>query len=323
MAKLTGHSVPPSMASLFARSVRVSSPYNRADKIARGDDDLIGAPPWETSNRQLVKARTTGDWFAEQYASAMSATARRDFRAARIAEIMAGVFPVAYWETVPLVGTDAQLIIPTSVAAPGVVPPEWQDPMRQASSVNYYTGATTYAVPAAYTDAAQKSPGWFGDVQGTVFADRWAAQLRYSFDVASPSSGVARRPMWAKVWTRHELSASFRGNRFWASANFSVAKTSNFASTAPLHNEWRGALSRDNAYRLPVASPAAPWVDSIERWHTVDLISQTQLSRKPIIDKFFLWAAPATPKGRYFSRNDWCRCWFFAAPAVYLAKAPA
>lgn len=129
--------------------------------------------------------------------------------------------------------------------------------------------------------------------------------------------------MWARIWTRHELSASFRGNRFWASANISVAKTTDFNSVETVYNEWRGALSRDNAYRLPVASPATPWVDSIERWHTADLISQTQLSGKATIDRFFLWVAPSPPNGRYFSRNDQCRCWFFAAPTVYLARDAA
>lgn len=320
MARITGHSVPPSLAELFAKHVIVSNPYTSTYDRARADKEIMGRNPWKTENPLLIRARVAADWLTERHAAGLSPTARRDYHAARVAEIMAGQFPVEWWNPVPLVGQNVQLVTPTFIAAPNSIAPEWRDPLRQASLANYYNGATTYAVPAAYTDGAQKSPGWYADVQSTVFADRWAAQLRFNFDVNTPAGGASMRPLWARVYTRHELSASFRGNRFWASANFSPTSTATFTEPDSVYNEWRGALSRANAYRLPLSPPATPWAHTIERWHTADLIYHSRLRSISTINRFFLVAAPAVPNGRYFSRNDWCRCWFFCTPAVYIAK---
>lgn len=320
MAKVTGTAPPPSLAALFAAHVTVSNPYNQAADIARGDQELRGRKPWATSNALLLRARETADWLADKHAAGMSLIARRDYRAARVAEILAGNFPATWWNPVPMTGQNVQMVTPSSVAAPGLILPPWQDPARQASKMNYYVGVTDYAKPADYTDGATKSPGWFADVQSTVFADRWAAQLRFNFDINTPAAGVSRRPMWARIYTRHELSASFRGNRMWASANFSPTNTSNFGAADAVYHEWRGSISRANVRRLPLAAPATPWAQTVEQWHTVDLIWHTYLRRPATLDKFFLWAAPAVPNGKYFSRNDWCRCWFFCTPAVYVAK---
>lgn len=320
MARITGHSVPPSLAELFAKHVIVSNPYTSTYDRARADKEIMGRSPWQTENPLLIRARETAQWLTDKHAAGLSKLARRDFNAARIAEIMAGDFPATWWNPVPMTGQNVQRVNPTSVATPGLIQPPWQDAARQASAMNYYVGVTTYAKPADYTDGATKSPGWYADVQSTVFADRWAAQLRFNFDVNTPAGGLSRRPVWARIYTRHELSASFRGNRMWASANFSPTQTSSFTAPDAVYNEWRGAINRANVRRLPLSSPATPWAQTLEQWHTVDLVHHTYLRRATTIDKFFLFAAPVVPNGKYFSRNDWCRCWFFCTPAVYIAK---
>lgn len=320
MAKVTGQSIPPSMAALFASSVTMSTPYTSTFAIARADEELMGLKPIETKNKLLIRARVAADWLTLKHASGMSETAKRDYRASRVTEIMAGNFSAEWWDVVPLIGQDVQLFTPLTEAAPNSIPIEWRDPDRQASRVNYYQVPDTYAKPADYTDGVQKSPGFYGSVQEGVFVDEWAAQLRYKYQINTPIGDGLQNPLWARIETSHVMSASFRGNRFWASVNFSPTPTTDFNSTLTKYNEWRGSIARENVRRLPLLPPQTPWAQTITQWHTVDLIHHTHLRRETIIDKFFLCASPSPPNGRYFSRNDWCRCWLFCTPTVYIAK---
>jgi hypothetical protein len=203
---------------------------------------------------------------------------------------------------------------------PDGVAPAYEDPFRIASWSRAYKSDLDYAEPPPLSELPQPSLGWYGDVQGGIFRDRWVTQRAERYVGISELGRQTYYPVWAKVAITQNLSASTRGNRMWGSVSISAMITDYGPGSTYWGTRFRGMTNPDYAYRFPVSPPTTPWAETINTTHIIDA--------SQVYPGFHAWQykilllriTPFAPHGRYFARNDWCRCWTTATTEVFQAK---
>lgn len=322
MAKVTNIAIPPSLLAQYVGVLRPANRYDQPGTAVQLRGTVFNPDPPDTRPVTLQRARVAASWLGDRHASNLSRRARQDFETARVNEILARNFAAPYWATATVLFDRTQSVAPVCVLDVAGVPPAYQDPARRASWCIYRTGLTTYANPAPNTEPPNPSAGWYGDVQATQFQDRWYAQRRFDFSTPVSIGGESDAPIWADIVATLALSASFRGNRLWASVNIAADAEVIYEPPSVGFEDARAFLHREYVYRLPIDAPATPWAQSVTHEIAIDLRHAGGGAWYPGNSFLTLYVAPIPPHGRYFARNDWCRCWLTATAAAYYATGP-
>lgn len=319
MALVQGQNIPPSLATAYGRHIRSNTSWEyTGTQSGINGQQFYGVEP-DNRNYLLRQAHFAADWLAERHAPTLRGRALAEWRTPIIADILAGSFSPEYFEAGVLLNDFTQEKIPECFLDADGVDPAYADPARVASYCRYHGYTSNYVTPAPNTEPPNPSPGWFGDVQGGEFQDRWAAQRRLDYNFQSFVFTKDRRPLFIVADCQWDLSASFRGNRLWASANVMALHWNNL--TTP-DDYWRQAHFHPNhnwVHRFPVAPAATPWAETINRRIITDVTKRHGAKLLNNRKNISLYLAPSPPFGRYFARNDWCRCWFSSSVAVYNA----
>lgn len=322
MAKVTNLVIPPSQLQWYISLLRPANRYDQPGTAVQLRGTVFNPTPPDTRPITLQRARIAATWLGDRHAAGMSARARQDFETARVNEIIARVFAAPYWTAATALYDRTQSETPNCVLNVDGVAPAYQDPLRRASWCVYGKNMTTYANPAPNTEPPDPSAGWYGDVQATQFQDRWFAQKRFDFSTPVSIGGAADAPIWASIATTLDLSASFRGNKLWASINLATDAEPAYWPPDAGFEYSRAFLAREFIYRFPITAPATPWAQSVTHEIALDLRHAGGTDYTAGDKWIILYVAPIPPHGRYFARNDWCRCWLTATAAAYYATGP-
>lgn len=320
MAQSYNVNVPPSLQALYFRHLRQLNPHNSIlDTLVISNNVFARTPPRRRLTL-LELAQESAEWLARHHDGGVSAGARREFITARKAELMAGVFPVEFWEEVPTTGPWSLTWEPSSIAAPGVVDPAYADPIRQASEPDYSGIPVEVALPAPQTGPPGASPGFFGDVQAEVYADRWYSALKHlaQLPVTMPTPTTQR--LWLRVDYTMDLSASFRGNRVWMvpACHVNIDTTPRWPVASG--RGFPGYIEQHRVFRLPLDPPSTPWA-TVNTGRCLEELGHAHRGEwDPASDGLGIVIAPIPPHGRYFSRNDWVQCWMTASVSVFLSQ---
>ena len=320
MARSSAVTVPPSLQALYARHIRQLNPHNSPlDTLVISNNVFARTPPYHRLTL-LELAQDSAEWLADYHAGGVSAGARREFITARKAEILAGEFPVEFWQPIQKTGPWSLTYQPLFEAAPESVDPAYADPIRQASKPNYRVPSKRVALPPSMTGPPGASPGFFGDVQSTIYADRWQSSLQYFAKLPVKMPKRTTQKLWLKVDWSLDLSASFRGNRMWMvpACNFRIDPTPRWP-TSGLRG-FPAWIQQNRVYRLPLTPPATPWVVTSSGRHLNELCYAYRGEWSSQYAAVAVMVAPIPPHGRYFSRNDWVQCWLTATVEIFLSQ---
>lgn len=322
MARVTNLVIPPSLLDSY---LHLLVPRDRCDQPDESVQ-LRGTiyHPIQTDTRPLVlrHAREAAAWLGDEHASGMTRRARQDFETTRVNEILDRDFTAPYWAEATSVADETQSLPVTCVLDVDGVGPAYQDPLRRASWCTEYKGTTTYANPAPHTSPPNPSAGWYGDVAATQFEDRWFAQKHHYFDFPVVVGTNGTVPLWADVSVTLELSASFRGNRMWASTVLAATPAPSFPFPTAANEYGRAMIVNGFIYRLPLDPPATPWSQTIVKDFPIDLRKLYADPSYASATKMVFWVGAIPPHGRYFSRNDWCQCWLTSTAVPWYATPP-
>lgn len=322
MAKVANLAIPPSLLAQYIGVLRPADRYDQPGTAVQLRGTVFNPTPPDRRPITLQRARVAAAWLGARHAIGMSPRSRRDFETARVNEILARDFAAPYWAPATALYDRTQSVTPLCVLDEGGVAPAYADPARRASWCVYRDVAATYVNPPPETSPPNPSAGWFGDVQATQYQDRWYAQRRFDFSTPVSIGGAGDAPIWADIAATLALSASHRGNRMWASLTLATVSNPFYEPPNPPYERSRAFIRREFVYRLPVSPAATPWAQTITRNLALDLRHAGGAGYEADNRWLVFYIAPTPPHGRYFARNDWCRCWLAAAAAAYYAIGP-
>ena len=320
MARSSAVTVPPSLQALYARHIRQLNPHNSPlDTLVISNNVFARTPPYRRLSL-LELAQASAEWLADYHDGGVSAGARREFINARKAEILAGTFPVEFWQPITKTGPWSLTYQPTWQLAPGSVDPAYADPLRIATKPNYRVNSTRVTLPPPMTGPPGASPGFYGDVQTGVYADRWQSSLQYFAQLPVTMPKRTTQKLWLKVDWSLDLSASFRGNRMWMvpACNFRIDTVPRWPTAEG--SGFPGWIQQHRVYRLPLTPEATPWIVTSSGRYLNELGYAYHGEWNPLFDALAVMVAPIPPHGRYFSRNDWIQCWLTATVDIYLSQ---
>ena len=322
MTRITGLAIPPSLLAQYNKLLIPLYRYDYAATSVQLRGAVRNPPAVDTRPLTLQRARIAAAWLGDRHAATLSRRARQDFETQRVNEILARNFAAPYWAAATMVSDMTEDATPQCVLDINGVAPAYQDPNRQASWCVYRKIANVYANPAPQTSPPNPSAGWYGDVQSLVFEDRWWAQRRYEFSFPVNIGTNTDTPVWGDLSITHEMSASFRGNRLWASVTIAPLTTPSLPRYGAGFEPARAFLQNTFAYRLPIAPAATPWDQTVTRNLAIDLRWADPEKYYNNATYLVLYIAPIPAHGRYFARNDWVQVWLTTTAAAYYATGP-
>lgn len=318
MAIIVGQIIPPSLQQEYAKTTRTIDSWDTAPIQAQQAYSVQHPIVYDRRSEARRDAYIAAEWIQRTNVPGLKARSKTLFIADRVAEIVAGSFNASYWSSHAPSNTYAEKRLPSCVLDVDGVAPGYQDPARRASWCTYFAFPDRYSVPAPESPLPSPSPGWYGDVQGTQWQDRWLVSLRYEHDIGTQIGDSTDTPLWIKCDLTWGLSASHRPNRMWASANISSERVLDWYFREPF-GTWKSDYIRPNyVYRLPLNAGSPPWSQSVSRSIILD-VRRRGLLQAAINNaiKIQTMVTPTPPHGRYFARNDWAQCWLYATCTAY------
>lgn len=322
MTRITGLAIPPSLLAQYNKLLIPLYRYDYAATSVQLRGAVRNPPAVDTRPLTLQRARIAAAWLGDRHAAAMSARARQDFETQRVNEILARNFVAPYWAAATQVSDMTEDVVPQCVLDVAGVAPAYQDPNRQASWCVYRKAASVYANPAPHTSPPSPSAGWYGDVQALVYADRWYAQKRHELQFPVNIGTNTDTPVWGDLTITHEMSASFRGNRLWASVTIAPFTTPSLPFRAIGFELAYAFLKNTFAYRLPISPAATPWSQTVSRSLAIDLRWADPRKYYGNAAYMALFIAPTPAHGRYFARNDQVQVWLTTSATAHYATGP-
>lgn len=319
MTRIPTLTIPPSLLTAYNRVLRPHDRYDQAGISVQLRGTIKYPTAVDTRPVTLQRARAAAAWLGDEHAAGMSHAARLDFETQRTNDILARSFAAPYWAAASVLADETQDAIVSCVPDPGGVAPAYADPLRQASWCTMYYVNTTYANPPVHTSPPSPSAGWYGEVDSLFYADVWFAQKRLAYSFPVNIGSGANQPIYADLTYALEMSASFRGNKMWASVTIAPAVTDVFPLWFWPWEPARAFLHNEFMHKLPIAPDATPWSQTITASLPLDLRYANVLRSQAFANKVILYVAPIPAHGRYFARNDDVQVWLTASADLYYA----
>lgn len=322
MTTIINIAIPPALLELYNRVLRPRNRYDYPNTQVEVRGTIRNPVTTLSKNITLTRARVAAAWLGDRHASGMTKRARQDFETARVNEIMARSFVAPYWSSATLVSDRTENSVPACVLDVNGVAPAYQDPARRASWCVYRKIVTDYANPPAETSPPNPSAGWYGEVAATQFQDVWFAQRRLIFQFPVNIGTGTDTPFWADVSWTSDMSASFRGNKMWASVTICPLTAFSLPLYAPGFEPARAFLKNIFMYKFPVDAAATPWSQTVTQQIPIDLRFAHPDPKYINATYCLLYVAPIPAHGRYFARNDTVQVWLDVSADAYYATGP-
>lgn len=322
MAKISGQSIPPSLAAQFNQII--TPPHdNRWHTVTTNvNRKVYAAQPTHGRQRLLRIFHNAPTWIAEQWAHKAGHEISGGYLAQR-KNLMDYIFEPPYWRQATVIADYVEYGVPVVSAYTDEINPAYNDPLRQPSTCTYSTPTNTYATPAGHGTPSQPGPGWAGEVSGGIYRDLWFAQRVTKWAMPTVGSSIDNRPIIIKLDSTVTANASFRGVKSWyyrsIFTRFYSHNTENRLPPPYIITKWK----RD--YKLAIALPG----DETTGWNHTDTRTMLFDAREAwavkftgYVDRMKMVITSPPGRGRYFGRNDAISVWHDSNPEVFVGMAP-
>lgn len=309
MARVSGVSVPPSLAAGYVRVIQAGFAWNSSTQRAERQNFIS---PQARRIYNLTKqqwAQRAGAYLADVFVPRWHGRLRSGFVSDRAGEVLAGSWPTEFWENIDPDASRTVQLTPTYGAASGGE--QW---------TGYWATTARYADPPAHTAPPNPSAGWQADNTSGAFRDNWLAQHCHRWNFGETVRYDNARPYYFVIDADLELSADAEGNRFWG--QITVATDPDYGWFTPYHpaDECHDLFRPQYKHVWTPSAPAAPWSETISR----QIVAPCWATGYPPrgfsggYTTMFVCAMP--PHGRYRGTNTSAQCWLTSTATAYRAR---